>query len=174
MEELLYHALACGEEEKAARWGGMLVNYFRESLAFAESMRVGEWVLAEKKQPPANEFDAALLNATGNTFLNMGDNHKAIEYFDQQLEILKKCFGEKHQNTATTLNNLGGAWDALGDNRKAIEYFEQALKIFKEIYGEKHPDVAVGLTNLGLSWKALGDIGKAIEYFEQALKIFKE
>ncbi|MCP4219256.1 MAG: CHAT domain-containing protein, partial [bacterium] len=128
VEELVYHALACGEEEAAARWGGGLVKHLGESLAFGESRRVGEWVLAEKKQPLANEHDAFLLNAIGYTVDDMGDYPKAIEYYEQQLEIYKKCFGEKHQNTAVTLNNLGMAWDALGDLPKAIEYYEQALK----------------------------------------------
>ncbi|MCP4214670.1 MAG: tetratricopeptide repeat protein, partial [bacterium] len=174
VEELVYHALACGKEEVAAGWGGRLVTHLRDSLAFAESRRVGEWVLTEKKQPLGNRDDAFLLNATGVTFWNMGDNRKAIEYYEQALDIYKKIHGESHQYTAAALNNLGTAWGALGENRKAIDYFEQALEIWMEAYGEKHQNVAVCLNNLGIARNTLSEHRKAIEYFEQALEIDRE
>ncbi|MCP4216291.1 MAG: tetratricopeptide repeat protein [bacterium] len=174
VEELVYHALACGEEEVATLIGGRLVDSLRESLAFAESRRVGEWVLEGKRQPLGNEYDALLLNATGTTYLNMGDNRKAKENFEQALSISKDIHGDAHQDTAAALTNLGEAFRALGDFEKVIEYSEEGLKITRAVFGNGHSNVAIHLNNLGGAWDNLGDCFKAITYYEQALIIFKK
>ncbi len=171
VEEWIFHALGCGEEDVASRQGGRLVKHLRERLAFQESVRVGQWVLAEKKRGLSTEPDAFLLNAFAFTIDNLGEHHKAIDYFQQALNIFKEVYGEKHQYVAAALNNLGGAWRALGEPSKAIDYYEQALTIDRTVSGEEHPDVAVDLNNLGSAWYALGEHRKAIDYFQQALAI---
>jgi len=174
VEEWIFHALGCGEEETASEQGGRLVNYLRDRLAFMESRRVGEWVLEGKKQELATEHDAFLLNELGGTIYNLGDHKKAIEYYAQALAIDESVFGKEHPNVARELNNLGSAWKALGDHRKAIEYYEQALAIWKEVYGEKHPHVAATLNNLGSAYFAQGQTKKAKSYFKHAYAIFKK
>ncbi|MCP4149623.1 MAG: tetratricopeptide repeat protein [bacterium] len=174
VEEWIYHALGCGEEESASKKGGGLVSYLQENLAYRESLRVGEWVLAEKKQALANEFDALLLNELGFTVSQMGDKRKAIEYFEQALKIDRDVFGKKHPNVAIRLNNLGAAWNDLGETQRAIEYYEQALKIWTEAYGEKHPNVAASLNNLGSVYFNLGQKKKAADYFQQAYDMFNQ
>jgi tetratricopeptide (TPR) repeat protein/MinD-like ATPase involved in chromosome partitioning or flagellar assembly len=169
--EWIYHALGCGEEETASMQGGRLVKHLRERLAFRESRRVGESVLAEKKQELSTGDDAFLLNEYAYTIYSLGDHRKAIEYYEQALAIRKKVYGEKHPQVASALNNLGEVWNTLGESRKAIEYYEQALAIRERVYGEKHPQVASALNNLGEVWNTLGESRKAIEYYEQALAI---
>jgi tetratricopeptide (TPR) repeat protein len=174
VEEWIYHALGCGEEEVASRQGGNLVGHLRDHLAYRESRRVGLWVLEEKKakkQELSTAHDAFLLNELALTTYNMGEHQTAIEYYKHALDILKGVHGEKHQDTATTLNNLGAAWLDLGEHQKAIKYFQQALSISKAAFGDKHPDIARTLGNLGLALKELGDHRKAIEYYKQALDI---
>jgi tetratricopeptide (TPR) repeat protein len=174
VEEWIYHALGCGEEDSASKQGGRLVQHLRERLAFRESRRVGEWVLAGKNRELSTRGDAFLLNEIGLTIKSLGDNGKAIEYFAQALAIWKEVYGEKHRDVATALNNLGSAWDNLGVHRKAIEYYKQALAIDEAVFGKEHPNVAVDLNNLGEAWRVLGKTRKAIEYYEQTLAILKE
>jgi tetratricopeptide (TPR) repeat protein len=170
-EEWIFHALGCGEEETASDKGGELVTHLSERLAFKESQRVGEWILAGKNQALATADDAFLLNELGSTMHSLGDHRKAIEYYERALAIDEAVFGPEHPDVAVDLNNLGSAIKALGDHRKAIEYFERALAIDEAVFGPEHPDVAVDLNNLGSAIKALGDHRKAIEYYERALAI---
>jgi hypothetical protein len=72
VEEWIFHALGCGEEDTASEQGGRLVSHLRERLAFRESRRVGEWVLEGKTRELATEHDAYLLNELGGTIDNLG------------------------------------------------------------------------------------------------------
>lgn len=138
-EEWIYHALGCGQEEVAARQGGRLVSYLRETLAYLESRRVGEWVLEQKIQSLASEYDAYILNELGGTVDTLGEHQKAIDYFQQALEIDRAVFGDHHPNVATRLNNLGSAYLVLGKKSEAKKYFQQAYAIFLEFFGPEHP-----------------------------------
>jgi tetratricopeptide (TPR) repeat protein len=176
-EEWIFHALGCGEEEVASDQGGRLVTHLREGLAFLESRRVGEWVLAEKNaknRELSTGNDASLLNDLAYTIHSLGDHRKAIEYYQLALDIDEAVFGQKHPDVARELNNLGSAWKALGDHRKAIEYYRLALDIDEAVFGQKHLNVAGKLNNLGSAWNELGDHRKAIEYYQLALDIWKE
>jgi tetratricopeptide (TPR) repeat protein len=174
VEEWIYHALARGEEDVASDKGGDLVKYLRDRLAYLESRRVGEWVLAEKKRELSTEHDAFLLNALAYTLYDLGDHRKAVDYFEQVLSIYKKIHGTEHQYVAVALNNLGEAWGNLGDPKKAVDYHQQALNIDRAVFGEQHPNVARGLNNLGGAWRNLGDPKKAVDYYQQALNIWKK
>jgi hypothetical protein len=107
LEEWIYHALGCGEEDTASKQGGRLVTHLRERLAFRESRRVGEWVLAGKSRGLCTGDDAFLLNELAYTIYSLGDHRKAIEYFEQALAIDEAVFGKEHPNVAIRLNNLG-------------------------------------------------------------------
>jgi len=170
-EEWVFHALGCNEEDVATDKGGDLVSHLRDRLAFRESQRVGEWVLATKKNPLATEHDAFLLNELGYTVKQMGDNRAAIDYYSRALAIDERVYGPDHPEVATHLNNLGLAWSALGDHQKAIDYYSRAQTIDERVYGQEHPKVAIRLNNLGGAWDALGDQQKAIDYYTRALTI---
>ena len=170
-EELIYHAIVSSAITMVCKEGANLVGRLRDSLAYAESKRIGEWILASLLEVPETEDGGRLLNEMGYTFRQMGDNRLAITYYEQALTLYKKLFGEKHQHVATHLNNLGAVWAELGENKKAIDYFEQALTINRKVFGEEHPDVAILLNNLGVAWDDLGEKRKAISYYEWALAI---
>jgi tetratricopeptide (TPR) repeat protein len=172
VEEWIYHALGCGEEEVASEQGGRLVQYLRKRLAFRESRRVGLWVREEKKRELFTANDAFLLGETALTIKILGDLRKAIAYYDQTLTIWKKVCGENHPNVGTTLNNLGEVFRELGEPKKAIAFYERALAIWKKVYGDMHPQVAIGLNNLGFIYlQQGGQKEKAKVYLEQAYKI---
>ncbi|HLP60847.1 MAG TPA: tetratricopeptide repeat protein [Candidatus Deferrimicrobium sp.] len=175
-EEWIYHALGCGQEKTASEQGGRLVKYLRENLAFHESLRVGEWILAEKTQELASEYDAILLNETASTLKTMGDYDKAAKSHKQALDIDRSIFGELHHTVARDLNNLGAALRVKHGPREALKYFEQALHIVGgEGFADKHPDIAGNLfNNLGTVWNGLGDYNKAGEYYKQALHAWEK
>jgi len=174
IEEWIFHALGCGEEDVASELGGRLISHLRKCLNFTESRRVGEWILAEKKPECHTKDDAYLLNELAITINEIGDQPKAIRYFHQVLGIWKKAYGEKHQNVGAVLNNLGDAWRATNDPRKALQYYQEAYEIWKNVYGEMHPYIATALNNLGEAYRALGEPWKALRYYQEALKISQD
>jgi tetratricopeptide (TPR) repeat protein len=101
---------------------------------------------------------------------NLGEIHRAIDYYEQALTIDREIGGRESEGIA--LGNLGLAYSDLGELHKAIDYYEQALGIAYEV-GSKHPE-SINLGNLGLAYHDLGEGRKAIEYYEQALAITRE
>ena len=116
---------------------------------------------------------AGTLNNLGNAWCGLGENRKAIGFYEQALAIKRKVFGEEDLEVASTLNNLGNAWDELGEKRKAIKLFKQALAIYRKTYGEEHPDIARIFNNLGIAWFALGEERTANRLLASALRIAK-
>jgi tetratricopeptide (TPR) repeat protein len=106
----------------------------------------------------------------GLAYQNIGEVHKAIEYFEKALGLDRENNDRKGEGA--DLGNLGGAYATLGDASKAIEYYEQALAIDREI-GDRKGEAA-DLTGLGNRYVDLGDAHRAIEYYEQALFIARE
>jgi tetratricopeptide (TPR) repeat protein len=138
-EEWIYHALGCGREEVASRQGGRLINFLRDNLAYLEAKRIGEWVLAEKRQPMATGDDAFFLNQYAYTLDDLGEHHKASDYYEQALTIDRAVFGDNHPDVAIDLNNLGSVYLALGEKQKAKKYFQQAYAICNQFLGPEHP-----------------------------------
>lgn len=173
-EEWIYHALGCGEEDIASREAEKLVYYHAEHLDLLESRKIGEWVLSSHSNPLDTINDANLLDRLAQTLVQLYDCKKAIDYFQQALEINKVKFGQKDPNVAKVLNNIGYTLGELGEHRKALEYFQQSLDIWKENDGEKSSNILTGINNIGSAWMDLGDFNKALQYFQQALNLSGE
>ncbi|MBN1887558.1 MAG: tetratricopeptide repeat protein, partial [Thermoflexales bacterium] len=75
--------------------------------------------------------ERAFLNDLGNVYRDLGDAHRAIEFYEQSLVITREI-GDR-RGEGQTVNNLGNAYSNLGDARRAIEFYEQSLVITREI-----------------------------------------
>jgi tetratricopeptide (TPR) repeat protein len=163
VEEWIYHALGCGEEETASKQGGKLVKHLRERLAFRESRRVGEWVLAGKNRELCTGDDAFLLNELGYTIKSLGDHGKAIDYYEQAPAIDEAVFGKEHPDVAVDLNNLGAAYFDRGQRDKAKTYFERAYAIKLKFYGPNHPSSKLTAECLeDCTKRSLGELRRAV------------
>ena len=67
---------------------------------------------------------AALANL-GLAWADLGETHKAMEYFEQDLTITLEIGDRLSEGYA--YNNLGNAWADLGETHKAINYYGQSL-----------------------------------------------
>eukprot|EP00058_Branchiostoma_floridae_P025947 XP_002611437.1 hypothetical protein BRAFLDRAFT_63931 [Branchiostoma floridae] len=118
---------------------------------------------------------AASLDDLGKAWAKLGDDKKAISYYEQSLQMMRSIYGEKtaHPDIANSLDNLGAAWSALGNHRKAVSYNERSLQMRRSIYGDDtaHSDIACSLNNLGNAWSNLGDHKKAVVNYEQSLQM---
>ncbi|MBI5825681.1 MAG: tetratricopeptide repeat protein [Chloroflexi bacterium] len=106
----------------------------------------------------------------GSAYRNTGQIFKAIQYYNQALEIAQEA--KNRAGEGAWLSNLGVTYGDLGNARKAIEFQELALVIFREI-GDRKGEAA-NLTGLANRYSQLGDGRKAFERYEQALLIDRE
>jgi tetratricopeptide (TPR) repeat protein len=110
------------------------------------------------------------LNNLGLVYRSLGEVHRAIECFEQALEIAREIHNRR--NEGAHLGNLGSAYHDLGEVHRAIEYQKQALEIAREIHNRRNEGNC--LNRLGIAHHNLGEIHRAIEYHEQALEIARE
>ncbi|MBA4239629.1 MAG: hypothetical protein C0448_02795 [Sphingobacteriaceae bacterium] len=113
---------------------------------------------------------AIYLNNVGFLADQMGDNKKALDYYNQGLVIEKEI--KNPEGIAASLVNIGGIYEDQGEISQAMEYYFNALKIMGETKNESV--VAHALMNIAGIYQKQGDIQKALEYNYKALKIREE
>ena len=106
----------------------------------------------------------------GNAYADLGETRRAIEFYEQVLEIMREIGDRRGEGAA--LGNLGAAYADLGETRRAIEFFEQVLEIMREI-GNRRGEGST-LLNLGAAYADLGETRRAIEFYEQVLEIVRD
>ncbi len=113
---------------------------------------------------------ADFLRIIGSAYHAKGELDKALECFQQSLE-LKKQVGNK-QDIAIALNNIGLIYHEKGNQDRALEYLQQSLELKKQV-GNKQ-DIATALTNIGIIYREKGNLTRALEYFQEYLIIVKQ
>jgi CHAT domain-containing protein/Tfp pilus assembly protein PilF len=107
-----------------------------------------------------------LLNNIGNTYRDMGNAARALEYYLQSL-ALKETSGAPITETTTTLNNIGGVYDEQSDYALAIDYYRRAI----DLVGGDGPidSITSAYGNMGHAYAAIGEFGVARSYLNRAL-----
>ncbi|MDQ1327932.1 MAG: Tetratricopeptide repeat protein [Candidatus Poribacteria bacterium] len=126
------------------------VKAFKESSGFGEGEDIRESFIKEYE---ANRWRE--LYNQGHSMMEIGSTKKAIELFEQVLE-LKPNMLEAHVN-------LGFCYRQLGDNQKQIYHFEQALKL--------SPDSPEINYNLGLAYADYKLYQQAIDRFNKVIEL---
>src|SRR5438128_9261829 len=67
--------------------------------------------------------EATVLNNIGLTYSALGEQQKALDFFNQALPLLRAA-GDR-AGEATTFNNIGTSYSELGENQKALDFFNQ-------------------------------------------------
>jgi CHAT domain-containing protein/Tfp pilus assembly protein PilF len=111
--------------------------------------------------------EVSTLNRIGTVYYTLGEEEKALSYFNQALPIGKRLTDGNGE--AMTLNGIALVDYTLGEEEKAQEYLNQALAIQRKT-GDRRGEAAT-LTGIGLVYTYLGQQQKALDRFEQALSI---
>lgn len=116
--------------------------------------------------------DASLhLSGLGAAWRLKGEYLKAIDYFEQALELDRASPLAAPNLIAKDLNNIGVAWLEINEHDKALTFIEQALAIDTIALGLIHPHVAVEFGNLGRIYRQQGQLDKSKECLNMALGI---
>jgi CHAT domain-containing protein/Tfp pilus assembly protein PilF len=103
------------------------------------------------------------LRGAGLCYCALGEKTKALEYYEQMLQLLAST-GTRVE--AVTLNDIGNLYFELGEKEKALEHLEQALDLFS-LKGDKSGE-ATARDSIGNVYSYWGEKKKALEYYEQA------
>ena len=76
----------------------------------------------------------------GNVYNSQGHDERALEYYQQSLDIKIKVVGHDH-NTSVAMSyfNMGLVYRSLGKAEEAREMFTKAYSIFLKVLGPDHP-----------------------------------
>jgi CHAT domain-containing protein/Tfp pilus assembly protein PilF len=118
------------------------------------------------------EGEAATLTVLGLIYSSLGENQKALDYYNQALPIQRE-YGDRigRLGEATTLSAIGAVHTSLGDRRKALDAYNQALAIHRAI-SERSGEAAT-LILIGSLYNSQGENQQAIEHYNQALAIYR-
>ncbi|WP_335226208.1 CHAT domain-containing tetratricopeptide repeat protein [Nostoc sp.] len=117
----------------------------------------------------AGFIEAAILHNIGSDYSLLGENQKALEYFNQGLVIqLEPKHGIVKGNI---LSGIASVYSGFGDKQKAVDYYNQALSVFQ---AEKQDSSAARTFNsIAQNYKDLGQAQEAIDFYNKALEIHK-
>ncbi|MGH9364238.1 MAG: tetratricopeptide repeat protein, partial [Thermoanaerobaculia bacterium] len=151
------------------------------AIAYAEGERLRSEQTAESRRRAIAKYEkAASLRqnagdshgeaiaflAAGETYADLGEYHRAIDYDERALGILRLIGGGE---LATALDFAGPPFMRTGQAQKALKYYEEALSIQRSIHDRTGE--AATLTNLGLAYYTLGENKKALDYLTRALPL---
>lgn len=102
-----------------------------------------------------------------------GNDEKALEYFNQSLELREKAEEYGTAAIAGVYNNIGLVYSGF-DLDESLNYYEKALEIYARIYPANHPALAVAYSNLGQVYRKQKVYNTSLIQYEKALAIWNE
>ncbi|CAF0817770.1 unnamed protein product [Rotaria sordida] len=106
-------------------------------------------------------------------YKEMGENSKALSYYEKSLDIDQKTLSSNHPDFASTYNQIGLVYYNMSEYSKALLSYEQSLKIKKSVLPPNHPNLATSYNNIGLVYKNMSEYSKALSSYERSLEIRK-
>nr|ABQ08070.1 hypothetical protein [Adineta vaga] len=103
-----------------------------------------------------------------------GDYRKAIEYYQQGLDIKQIILPSNDPLSAITLNNIGVAFRNLGEYFNALSFYEKSLEIRQIILPVDHPDISQSYNNIGVTYNSMSLSSEALLSHENARNIFEK
>lgn len=175
LEEAYFLAGAEGAndvQEDAAASLAHVVGYFQ--ARYEEGIRWGkvtEMLLGRTGVPYASAQRAHLLNVLGTIYWEKGEFERAVDYFEQAIEISERVTGPDHPNTAITLYNLASLYLQIGRKEEGRALLERTYSIFERSLGPDHPDLVMAITGLASVDLAQGKYEQARRRYERALSL---
>lgn len=150
---------------------GIIYNVTGKSQQ-AEEQLLRALSLRKEVLPEKHELIAATYNDLGLVYTTL-DAEKAMDYYNQSLEIYKQLHEATHPKIAIANTNLGVIYRQLEFYSDAINSLDIALKIWEKVYPQAHPAKAFVLSNLGQTYVKMGDTQAGEDYFDRALKMYE-
>ena len=161
-------------EDREGNWA-IWAGYFWSKLGEAKAALDCNQKMVQnlEKSMPDSSALATAYNNLGNTYSDLGDHNKALEYLLKALAIYEKVLPRNLPGLARSYNNVGSTYGNLGNHKKELEYLTKAIEIFEADLPENHLDLARSYDNMGTTYYHLFDHERALEYQRKAMEIFE-
>jgi tetratricopeptide (TPR) repeat protein len=126
--------------------------------------------LEEARLKKDRNFEQKALSSLGLCFARLGQTQKAIQYFEEQLEIVREQDDPK--KLCELLANLGDANAILGNIERARNFYQEQLAIANTQGYLAH--VGSSYNDLGFVHVKQNEILKGIECYVKALDVYQE
>lgn len=149
-------------EAKALLSLGQLLSYQNQFSQSLKSLLTARDLFVAQKN---TNMERITLNSIAVLYGRMGENKKALEYFEEVLERNRSL--NKQRNIAVVLSNMGRRYEDLGDYKSALSHLQESLHIHRTLGNVKSQAVverALGslYNNMNQPAKALGHLQSAI------------
>lgn len=112
----------------------------------------------------------ALYNGWASTYVGMGNNDSALNYFYKALTEIDKTKLKDTFLLAQIYSNMGTAWMQKSDLAKGLVYHKKAEALMVQLKDSMY--LANIYCNIGVEYLALKDTVRAVQYLKSALSIF--
>jgi tetratricopeptide (TPR) repeat protein len=130
-----------------------------------------ETIFLQKARANADrESEKNALSTLALTYSRLGQTRKAIQYFEEQLNISREL--ENFEEVCGLLANLGDAYAVSGNIDRAKHYYEEQ-RILAESKG-LHTYVGTSYNGIGFVFVKQGKIKQAIDFYFKALECYRE
>ncbi|MBN2047596.1 MAG: tetratricopeptide repeat protein [Anaerolineaceae bacterium] len=120
-----------------------------------------------------SEFELApYVENLGKLAFRRGDLDKAIDDYQQTLELERARRGPDHNRVGARWNNLGRVYQAAGRLEEAVNCFEQAARVWQTgSASEHHANLALAFKNLGAAHQQMGHLEQARDFLLRGIAI---
>lgn len=106
----------------------------------------------------------------GNIYADLGENIKAMEYYQKSLQI-HHSLGKDSFNIAGVYYNISRLFEKQGQVERAFENCRKAIELFRSAGSIQDQNIALCYNLMGIIHKMQGDYNQAIVYYNKALDI---
>jgi tetratricopeptide (TPR) repeat protein len=166
--EMLHHLLMAGEYEAAARLAideGPALIY----QGYVEFMNILDEFDTESLPEHAGLWEE-ILALKGDAALRMGAFDHALEYYEDNLELLTQQ--DKTSKIAEVYDKMGKAHGEMGEWERTINFHKKSLELFRKQKNKK--GMARAYNNLGLAYRNIEDNDSAIKNYKKAIELLTE
>ncbi len=114
---------------------------------------------------------ATIYSNMGIIYDDLGEYVKAIEMYQNTVQIQEIFLRENHPDLATSWHNIGIICNKIEEYETALNMYQRALRIRLQVLGENHPEVASSYSTIGTLCYTIGAHETALNMYQMALKI---
>lgn len=115
------------------------------------------------------ETKVRMMRAIADVYYHLGHYDQGIYLLEQNLEMMKKLYGEKDLSVAEAKRRLAEVLEAKGGYDRSERLYREALARQQALLGQDHPETVQTMSSMGNMFVAAGKVVEADDILTQAL-----
>ena len=149
------------------------ISNFKKSLEIYESTKVQSNKSQNETKVDAAKSASDSALELGNVYEAIGEFKTALIYFQKELAINLRIYGDKHIKTSDAYRNVGYMNLQCGNYEESILDFLKSAEIRKTTFSEKSLEFVESIIDLAVIYTNTGNYTSALENLKRAEEIYK-